>query len=42
MNGLKKVSVKAIFSTRLMIANGVGMSKLVYLITLWVGHSSTS
>ena len=37
MNGLKKVSVNASFSTRLMIANGVVMSKLAYLITLWGG-----
>ena len=37
LNGLKKVSKNATFSTRLMVANGVVMSKLVYLITLWGG-----
>ena len=37
LNGLKKVCVHANFSTRLMLANGVVMSKLVYLITLWGG-----
>jgi hypothetical protein len=36
-NGLKIMSKNATFSTRLMVANGVVMSKLVYLITLWGG-----
>ena len=37
LNGLKKVCVNASFRTRLMMANGVFMSKLSYLITLWGG-----
>ena len=37
MNGLKKVSANASFSTKLMVANVVVMSKLSYLITLWGG-----
>ena len=37
MNGLRKVSVNASFSTKLMVANGVIVSKLSYLITLWGG-----
>ena len=37
INGLRKVCANASFSTKLMIANGVVMSKLVYLITLWGG-----
>ena len=37
LNGLKKVCVNASFGTKLMVANGVIMSKLVYLITLWGG-----
>ena len=37
LNGLKKVCVNASFRTRLMIANGVFMSKLSYLIILWGG-----
>ena len=37
INGLRKISVSADFSTRLMIANGSVQSKLVYLITLWGG-----
>ena len=37
LNGLKKVCVNASFRTRLMVANGVIMSKLVYLITVWGG-----
>ena len=36
-NGLKKISINAKFSTRLMVANGAVHSKLVYLITLWGG-----
>ena len=37
LNGLKKVSINADFSTKLMVANGVILSKLTYLITLWGG-----
>ena len=37
INGLKKISKNATFNTRLMVANGVVMSKLVYLITVWGG-----
>ena len=40
INGLKKISVNATFHTRLMVANGVVMSKMAYLITLW-GRSTT-
>ena len=39
INGLRKVSINASFYTKLMIANGVVMSKLTYLITLWGGAS---
>ena len=35
INGLRKLSINANFQTRLMVANGVVMSKLTYLITLW-------
>ena len=34
---MKKVASTATFNTRLMLANGVIMSKLVYLITVWGG-----
>ena len=37
LNGLRKVCVNASFRSRLMIANGVIMSKLSYLIILWGG-----
>ena len=37
VNGLKKIAANATFKTRLMVANGVVMSKLVYLITVWGG-----
>ena len=37
MNGLTKVSSRAPFSTKLMVANGIFMSKLCYLIQLWGG-----
>ena len=37
INGLKKIARTATFRTRLMIANGAVMSKLVYLITVWGG-----
>ena len=37
INGLKKISVNATFNTRLMIANGVVMSRMAYLINLWGG-----
>ena len=42
INGLKKISSNATFNTRLMVANGVVMSKLVYLITVWGGSTSVS
>ena len=34
---LKKISHTASFKTRKMIANGIYMSKLIYLMPLWVG-----
>ena len=37
INGLKRVSRNTSFGTRLMIADGIVMSKLTYLITLWGG-----
>ena len=37
INGLQKIAGTATFTTRLMVANGVVMSKLVYLITVWGG-----
>ena len=37
INGLKRVCVNATFETKLMVANGIVMSKLTYLITLWGG-----
>ena len=37
INGLLKVSSRAPFHTRLMVANGDFMSKLCYLIQLWGG-----
>ena len=37
INGLKKVCAYADFQTRLTVANGVVISKLSYLITLWGG-----
>ena len=37
MNGLKKLCKNASFNTRLLVANGVVMSKLTYLIILWGG-----
>ena len=37
INGLKKLASTATFKTKLMVANGVIMSKLVYLITVWGG-----
>ena len=39
INGLKQIARSSTFSTRLMIANGAIMSKLVYLITVWGGAS---
>ena len=36
-NGLKKIARNATFNTRLMVANGVVMSKVMYLITVWGG-----
>ena len=37
INGLKKISRNATYNTRLMVANGAVMSKVMYLITVWVG-----
>ena len=37
MNGLKRIAKTATFKTRLMIANGAVMSKVVYLISVWGG-----
>ena len=37
INGLKRVCVNASFQSRCMVANGIVMSKLVYLITVWGG-----
>ena len=37
INGLCLISSRASFSTRLMVANGIVMSKLCYLIQLWGG-----
>ena len=37
INGLKKIARNATFNTRLMVANGAVMSKVVYLITVWGG-----
>ena len=37
INGLKKITQNCSFSTRLMVANGVYMSKVVYMMTLWGG-----
>ena len=37
INGLCMISSRACFSTRLMVANGIVMSKLCYLIQLWGG-----
>ena len=37
INGLKRTCHNATFTTKLMVANGIVMSKLVYLITLWGG-----
>ena len=37
INGEKKFAGTGTFNTRLMVANGVVMSKLVYLITVWGG-----
>ena len=40
INSLSRLSSRADFSTRLMVANGVVMSKFVYLIQLWGGCES--
>ena len=40
INGLSKLSTRADFKTRLVVANGVVMSKIVYLIQLWGGCES--
>ena len=37
LNGLLKASSSAPFSTRLIVANGIFMSKLCYLVQLWGG-----
>ena len=37
INVLRRVCFNASFQTKLKVANGVIMSKLTYLITLWVG-----
>ena len=37
VNGLKKIARNATFKTRLMIANGAVMSRLMYLISVWGG-----
>ena len=37
LNGLRRTSHNATFNTKLMVANGILMSKMVYLITLWGG-----
>ena len=37
INGLKKIAKNATYKTRLMVANGAVMSKLIYLITAWGG-----
>ena len=37
INGLCLISPRATFQTRLMVANGIVMSKLCYLIQLWGG-----
>ena len=37
LNGLKKISYFASFKTRLMVANGIFISKLLYMIPLWGG-----
>ena len=37
LNGLKKISKAASFKSRLTIANGIFMSKLIYCIPLWSG-----
>ena len=35
--GIKKVSANTSFKTKLMVANAIYMSKLVYLIAVWGG-----
>ena len=37
INGLRKVCINGSFETKCMIANGIVMSKIVYLITVWGG-----
>ena len=37
INGLKRTCRNGSFESRLMVANGIVMSKLVYLVTLWGG-----
>ena len=37
LNGLKLICKVASFKTRLMVANGIFMSKLIYVMPLWAG-----
>ena len=37
LNGLRRTSHNATFNTEVLVANGIVMSKMVYLITLWGG-----
>ena len=37
INGLKKIAANSTFETRLMIANGAVMSRLVYMMSVWGG-----
>ena len=37
LNGLKRICVNADFNTKLMLANGIIISKITYLITVWGG-----
>ena len=40
LNALKMISYVASFKVRLMIANGIFCSKLIFQISLWVGPRS--
>ena len=42
INGLRRVCRNAKFKTKLKVANGIVMSKLTYLITLWGEHRNIS
>ena len=37
INGLKKIAANSTFKTRMMIANGAVMSRLVYMMPVWGG-----